>query len=544
MVSMMGRSDSESQNRYCSAATVKQDKLAMDQLDQFCRDRFLFDLEAMNSGLNSSLMNISTGLIVGPEVNINQVKELGFQVLSDMKEFTPSTFKYVRSCMVKQLPDKEQVSPDLDVTARPEVNTDLMFQRLVTLGELEQKDALSHVPSSLFTTTGHMRPNTKSQVARYLLKVNTPSTSTSDECRGLDLVLDGGMLLHSLTHPWKKGCTYGKIASEYVDYIHGLKESGSHPSVTVVFDGYLYSTTKDHAHKSRTPVRSLQIDIRRETVFNSKKEIFLSNPLNKQRFVNMLACELGDRSVAGVVRCEEDADLEIARAGLSVAGSKPVVVTADDADVTVLLIHYISQNVNRNLQTVYLKRQGKIYNLNDIVSGIDPLQKDSILLSHAFMGCDTTSALYRKGQLKLIKSDLTTFRQVFYNSESDRASIVGAGEEIMKIIYSTKSSRNETLDKIRHSMYCKKLVASKKKVEVATLPPTTEACSHHSLRVFHQVQSWRGNELDPTSYGWERHSPEGLLHPVVSQKAPAPNFLMKLDVCRCAGGAKTSDAYA
>lgn len=252
----------------------------------------------------------------------------------------------------------------------------------------------------------------------------------------------------------------------------------------------------------------------------------------------MLCGELTDRSVADAIRCEDDADLEIAKAGLAVAVTKPVIVAADDADVTVLLIHYISNHVDGHLHTIYLKRQSKIYNLNNIVSDIDPLMKESILLSHAYMGCDTTSALYRKGQLKLLKSDLTTFRQIFYDSGSDKVSIVKAGEELMKVIFSTKSSRDETLDQMRYSTYCKKLVASKKKVEVATLPPTSEACSHHSLRVYHQVQSWRGKELDPRFYGWERQSPEGLLHPVVSQKTPAPTFLTKLDVCRCAGGCK------
>ena len=33
--------------------------------------------------------------------------------------------------------------------------------------------------------------------------------------------------------------------------------------------------------------------------------------------------------------------------------------------------------------------------------------------------------------------------------------------------------------------------------ELATLPPTSVAAAQHSFRVYHQVQMWLGNDLDP-----------------------------------------------
>ena len=42
-----------------------------------------------------------------------------------------------------------------------------------------------------------------------------------------------------------------------------------------------------------------------------------------------------------------------------------------------------------------------------------------------------------------------------------------------------------------------------KKVDTRRLPPSSSAAAYHSLRVYHQIQEWLGNNLEPLEYGWE-----------------------------------------
>ena len=59
-----------------------------------------------------------------------------------------------------------------------------------------------------------------------------------------------------------------------------------------------------------------------------------------------------------------------------------------------------------------------------------------------------------------------------------------------------------------------------------SLPPTSSAVSQHSLKVYHQVQAWLGNDLDPEGYGWKivdnKYESINTLLPV------APQFLLKI----------------
>ena len=64
-------------------------------------------------------------------------------------------------------------------------------------------------------------------------------------------------------------------------------------SSIIIFDGYEVASTKDLTHTRRNkgklgPTVSLTAEMTR----TSTKELFLSNKLNKQKFVHMLGAEL------------------------------------------------------------------------------------------------------------------------------------------------------------------------------------------------------------------------------------------------------------
>ena len=59
--------------------------------------------------------------------------------------------------------------------------------------------------------------------------------------------------------------------------------------VTVVFDGYLEKGTKDPAHLQRYPVASMEMVVTADSKLQCDKDVFLSNKVNKQKFIDLLS---------------------------------------------------------------------------------------------------------------------------------------------------------------------------------------------------------------------------------------------------------------
>ena len=102
---------------------------------------------------------------------------------------------------------------------------------------------------------------------------------------------------------------------------------------------------------------------------------------------------------------------------------------------------------------------------------------------------------------------------------------------------SLHNSKVGNLNQQRYLSYCQKVGsgdATKKKrrsINISTLPPTSNACRQHSLRVYHQIQIWRGEDIDAAQYGWQKI--EGSFCPIPMTIDPAPSFLAKVVKCGC-----------
>jgi hypothetical protein len=94
-----------------------------------------------------------------------------------------------------------------------------------------------------------------------------------------------------------------------------------------------------------------------------------------------------------------------------------------------------------------------------------------------------------------------------------------------------------SLDKLRYQLYAKKIVglALKTDFELSTLPPTSEAASHHSLRAYYACQELMNAKLDPLKFGWQKHL-NGRIKPVWMQQDVAPPEVMELIHCGCKKG--------
>ena len=97
-------------------------------------------------------------------------------------------------------------------------------------------------------------------------------------------LLDGGALLYCL--PWPHGSpTYREVCPSYCSY-----ETSMYGQPYVVFVGYGEPSTKYMTHQRRTGGKmGAEVSFTEEMKMAQKKNEFLSNVSNKQKFINLLA---------------------------------------------------------------------------------------------------------------------------------------------------------------------------------------------------------------------------------------------------------------
>ena len=349
-------------------------------------------------------------------------------------------------------------------------------------------------------------------------------------------VIDGGALLHKIS--WGKNEPYSTILLRYFTYVD-LR----YPKATIVFDGYESPlSTKDTAHQRRSRTVGREVLFSEEMILTTKKEEFLSNKANKSRFIKMLATYLANRCVH-VIQAKDDADVLIVQTAVDFSRSQNVVVIGDDTDLLVLLIYH----VNENSQSVYLKNEGKkgqpgkLWDIKDIRGklGIDFCRR--ILFAHAILGCDTTSRLFGLGKGLAIKTlgsndnDFNEAADTFLRIGASKEEIDAAGQKAVVILYGCDKSA--TLNANRYHTFKRKVANSTMFVHPKDLPPTASACKFHSFRVYYQVQMWSDSNasqyLSPEDWGWVVR--DGVLHPICTDIAPAPENILKVIKCGCKG---------
>lgn len=160
----------------------------------------------------------------------------------------------------------------------------------------------------------------------------------------------------------------------------------------------------------------------------------------------------------------------------------------------------------------------------------------SLLLLHAFTGCDTTSRIFGIGKQsalqKLIKDDPILHRctKIFSTLGQDMNVIADSGCALMVSLFHGKPGDN--LSTVRYNRLCTKVTSER-------LPPTSSATKYHSLRSYHQVMQWmgKGEDRDVTIWGWGLQTDK--LAPVMTHTAPAPQTLLTMIRCRFSGVCNT-----
>lgn len=127
--------------------------------------------------------------------------------------------------------------------------------------------------------------------------------------------------------------------------------------------------------------------------------------------------------------------------------------------------------------------------------------------------------------------------EVFECNGKTKEEVVDAGERAFLTLYNSKNET--TLNSLRHNIFCKKVSVGSSYIKPESLPPTTAASAFHSMRVYYQVQQWKGNEsLLPTEWGWELSN--NKLLPVKTNLPAAPKALLEIIRCNCKADCSTN----
>ena len=81
--------------------------------------------------------------------------------------------------------------------------------------------------------------------------------------------------------------------------------------------------------------------------------------------------------------------------------------------------------------------------------------------------------------------------------------------------------------------YMQKIQQRSSEFQLRNIPLTSDAARFHSYRAYYPVQEWLGNaqDVEPTEWGWELL--DGILNPVMSSKAVAPETVLLIISCGC-----------
>lgn len=400
------------------------------------------------------------------------------------------------------------------------------------------KFELAPYPLALFDANG-MRKTKKSTLKELF---EEKAVNLAD--RETNFVIDGGMLLHKVH--WQKNEVYRDICQKYVTYIirnfNNIKSKNF-----VVFDGYNRISTKSAErqrrviHKNSAPIR-FNADMRLAIA----QDKFLGNAKNKSRLITLLRDVLSEAGISSS-ECTADADAEIVLQAKKTAQHEQgnVIVVSEDTDVLALLAALsLEEREIFLLNPPSSKKPGVVYSSRSLAS-LNASMQSNILVLHAFSGCDTTSACYYRGKVGFCKlfeksCELHEYAEKFKDENTTEDELTEAGIFLALALYGApvnfrkqKCTAVELAEKYRLRMYT--MAAAKctgnKDIDLAKIFPTVDAWIQHFKRVFIQVRTWYGADLNPEDWGWRLE--DGELEPITMTQDSGPESLSTVISCSC-----------
>ena len=187
-------------------------------------------------------------------------------------------------------------------------------------------------------------------------------------------------------------------------------------------------------------------------------------------------------------------------------------LVGDDTYLLVLLCHHAERNANELFFKPEPKQRSKTrktWKIKRTKTSLGANVCANILLVHAILGCDTTSRIHDIGKgvtLTKIRTDALFHEQanVFNHPGASKDEVLMAGEKSLLCLYNCRS--DESLDSLRYTKFCQKVATGTTLVQPESLQRTSAATGYRSLRVYFQIQQWKGVPLEPEVDGWRTAS--------------------------------------
>ena len=167
----------------------------------------------------------------------------------------------------------------------------------------------------------------------------------------------------------------------YVRYV-----TQKYGAAAIVFDGYNDDPTAKYATHLRRTGYSVGVTVHFASgmMITSKKDEFLDNKANKQRFIHYLS-DNQERAGSSVDHAKDNADVLIEMTAVASARHKETLLIGDDTDLLVLLLHHAEMDGHE----VFLKpepnksaQQNKIWCIRQSKQLLGPDVCDHILFDH------------------------------------------------------------------------------------------------------------------------------------------------------------------
>ena len=140
-----------------------------------------------------------------------------------------------------------------------------------------------------------------------------------------------------------------------------------------------------------------------------KKDDFLANQTNKQRFINLLSDDLQWQH-NDVLHARADADVLTVETAIACANTKDTVVVGDDTDLLVLLCSRAGPTSHnlfvRPEPKLTSRRQARCWNIEQVIKTLGRHVCDKLLVADGLLGCDTTLRLYSIGKSAAVRISL------------------------------------------------------------------------------------------------------------------------------------------
>ena len=237
----------------------------------------------------------------------------------------------------------------------------------------------------------------------------------------------------------------------------------------------------------------------------------------------------------------------IVQTAIYLGAKSNVTVIGEDTDLLVLLLYHAQKSeFNLYIRSDQKKRRLLIKFLEHLIFLLarNYLEEtcSNILFLHAFTGCDSTSKTFnitKSAVFKKLSSNqdficrFSKYAESFSKDGQPPVIIETAGISTMILLYD--GNDKEGLVNLRKKVLLGKVINAKSFVVPENPPLTMPATKFHSFRAYFQVMTWKGNELpNPEDWGW--YKKDELLYTVLTDLAPASEYLLKIIRCACKTG--------